>query len=310
VPKVVEINVSGDDRERALAELRNLPGVLGLRVQPGISTQPPGDVITVQITNSNLPELMRTLDGWGLGSSTELSATISEPSALVSPQATGAAFSDTSESTWEEMGLFIAREGNMTPNALALMAIAGVIAAVGITTNALHYVIGAMVIAPGFAPITRISLGLVGGGIRWQRGVKDTLAGYGVLALAGFVTALVLAALGRNPPQGVDSYLPSGALYSYWTDISAPSVLVTLVASLAGGILTATRRSVLTAGLMIALALIPAATLVGMSLATGQFAAAGTAALRWLIDVGIVFAGTGAIFWLKQQSVHRRRSCC
>jgi len=39
-----------------------------------------------------------------------------------------------------------------------------------------------------------------------------------------------------------------GDLVSYWTGITVPSLLVTLVAGVAGGVLVATNRAVLTAG--------------------------------------------------------------
>ncbi|MBM3492617.1 MAG: hypothetical protein FJX68_19690 [Alphaproteobacteria bacterium] len=48
------------------------------------------------------------------------------------------------------MELVIGKNSNMTGNALLVMLAAGVLAAIGIATNALHIVIGAMLIAPGY----------------------------------------------------------------------------------------------------------------------------------------------------------------
>jgi hypothetical protein len=46
------------------------------------------------------------------------------------------------------MELVVAKNSNMTVDALAIMMISGVLAAIGIATNALHLVIGAMLGPP------------------------------------------------------------------------------------------------------------------------------------------------------------------
>src|SRR5690606_12749644 len=89
------------------------------------------------------------------------SLTTTEPVSTFTPGSIPAIVRDTSESTWEEMELLIGKESNMTINALLLMGISGILAALGLATKAVHFVIGAMAIAPGFEPIVRISLGTV-----------------------------------------------------------------------------------------------------------------------------------------------------
>lgn len=100
---------------------------------------------------------------------------------------------------------------------------AGIIAAVGISTNALHLVVGAMVIAPGFETVVRIPLGIITDNVAWKRGVTDTLKGYGALLVASALTMLLLQVLGFDTLKGKASYLAEGALVSYWTTISATS---------------------------------------------------------------------------------------
>ena len=53
-------------------------------------------------------------------------------------------------------------------------------------------------------------------------------------------------------------------------------------------------------GVMIALALIPSASLVGMALVSGEFGLAGQAWMRWLVDVGCVVLGSAAVFGAKR----------
>ncbi len=94
------------------------------------------------------------------------------------------------------------------------MAVAGAIAAAGIATNALHLVIGAMVIAPGFEPLLKISLGIAAAGTGWKRGARQTGAAYGVLVVGALVAAPTLRATGITLPADEGAYLGEGAARS------------------------------------------------------------------------------------------------
>jgi uncharacterized membrane protein len=205
------------------------------------------------------------------------------------------------------METVIAKESNMTVNALIVMAISGVLAAIGLSTNALHLVIAAMVIAPGFEPISRIALGAVSGSRAWQRGLSHTIQGYATLFIGAAATTLVLRALGKAPLEGEASYLSEGVLISYWTSITVSSLIVTAAASIAGAVLIVANRSVLTAGVMIALALVPAATITSMALVMGDLGLSGQGLLRWVIEVGFVAIFSLLVFAWKHARVQRRK---
>lgn len=107
------------------------------------------------------------------------------------------------ETIWEEMAFLLRQESNVQFNYVALMAAAGAVAAIGIWTSALHIVIGAMVIAPGFHPILRIPFGLIAGPRATAiGGVKSIGAGYLVMGLAGAATVLAARALQPGAPLG------------------------------------------------------------------------------------------------------------
>lgn len=59
--------------------------------------------------------------------------------------------------TWEELELSIGEDSTMTLDRTIVMFSAGI----GLLTGALHVVIGAMVIAPGFQPFARFVLGVI-----------------------------------------------------------------------------------------------------------------------------------------------------
>lgn len=306
MPKIMQITLPSSEADAFVSDIKSFKGLISLSQQQNASILPQGDIISLEITNNHLHDFMRFLDGRGMLQRENVSITTTQPLSLLSKENSKAIRHDTSEATWEEMLGSISRESNITTNAFVIMFIAGVVATVGIATNALHLVIGAMVIAPGFEPILRISLGAVNQHQDWQRGVTDTLKAYFAVVLAAVLTTLFLKTIGESPLGGKSSYLPAGVLVSYWTSITATSLLVTATASIAGALVIVTSRSVLTAGVMIALALVPTATIVGMGLATGDFATAQDAFMRWLVEIASVAIFSAATFYFKKASTYKR----
>lgn len=306
MPRRVEISVEAGLTEPLVERISGLDGLIGLRVQPGISRKPAGDVVTVEVTNRGLPALMRLLAEAGVGSTPAGSFSTSMPSSVVSSTSAEEIATDVSESPWEEIEGVIATNSNMSTNAMGVMAIAGVLATVGIATNALHVVLAAMLIAPGFQPIVRIALGMVAKGDAWRRGLKHTAQGYLALAGGAAAAALFLRAIGTSPLGSEASYLPAGVLISYWTTLTLPALLVTAVGGIAGALLVAADRAVLTAGVMVALALVPGAAIAALAAVSGEFTLAGKGALRWGIEAAVVLLASLAVLGWKQRSVHRR----
>jgi uncharacterized membrane protein len=308
MPRRLEISVDAESTQRLVQRISAAAGLIGLQVQRGSSRIPPGDVIIVDVTNRGLHALVRLLADEGLGQTGSGSWSTSEPVSMVSSTSVDEIVRDSSEATWEEMDAVIAKNSNMTLNAALVMAIAGVIATIGIATNALHIVLGAMLIAPGFQPIVRIALGAIAGSRTWWLGLKHLLQGYAALAAGAMAAALLLQAMGKSALGSEASYLPAGVLISYWTSITAPGLVVTAMAGVAGAILIATDRAVLTAGVMVALALVPGAAIAGLATASGDLGVAASGALRWLLEVVIVLGASAVVLSWKKVSVHRRTS--
>jgi uncharacterized membrane protein len=195
----------------------------------------------------------------------------------------------------------------MTVNGLAVMSLSGVLAAIGLSNNALHLVIGAMVIAPGFEPLTRISLGAMAGSRSVvRRGLAQTFAGYLALMLGAALAILLMRLLGKWPPGTESSYLPPMQLLPYWSSIEGSSIIVSVAASIGGAVLIAANRAVLTAGVMIALALIPSAAMIGMAAASLDVAMGLKGLLRWAIEVALVLGLSAVVFAWKRHRTHRR----
>jgi uncharacterized membrane protein len=186
-------------------------------------------------------------------------------------------------------------------NILLLMLLSGAIAAVGLATDSLHLVIGAMVVAPGFEPFLRLPFALMVGPRRSLRAGATALGGgYALLALGAAVTYLLLDALGQAKP------LDESFLVAYWTSITASSVVVAVAAGLAGVITVTANRSVFTAGVMIALALVPSMALTGIGLVSGEGRIALDGFLHWLIDGAIVVVTGALVIGAKHTLLHDR----
>ncbi len=303
MPRSIELSVSPDKTAALLDRVAGLDGVVGIALQRGASLRPAGDVLTIRATNDGCRSVFRVLSE--LDILAEGSVVTSEPYCLVSSQGQGSLEHESNEAGWEEMASMLRRETNPSNNFMLLMFLAGGIAAGGLWTNTLHLVIGAMTIAPGFEPLLRMPFGLItgmGGIVRY--GATGTVIGYGLLALGGAIALLVLRAVDAGGPADLEA----NSWVRYWTSVSPTGVVVALLAGAAGAAVVSIYRSVLSVGVMIALALIPTMSLTGMALAEGDLPLAGAAAVRWLVDVICVLGASTAVLAAKQAFIHRRAS--
>lgn len=305
MPKRIAIAIPGDRSERLVEEFRRLPGLFSMSVQHNASIHPPGDVVELVVSNEALFTLLRSPLLRELGRDEGVTITTGEVSSVVAPAWLKLVSRGRTEASWEEIETALAKESNMTPNGMLVMAFAGILAVIGITTNALHIVIAAMIIAPGFEPLSRIALGMVNRNGLWRNGLRDTGFGYAALVVGAGLAAVALAAAGYDPIATEPSYLPR-VLLSYWTRPDPPSILGSVIAGLGGGLVIAMNRSILTAGVMVALALIPSAAIIGMALPFGQFDLAAKALLRWTTDAVLVLVTAWLVFRWKRASMQKR----
>lgn len=305
--RTVNLTLPPDKLEKILPKIKEIEGFIALRIEKDVAVDPPGTIASFEITNDSASRLMLLLKNEGLLGQEDLYITMARPVSVLYKPAAAKVKGEGSESTWEEVQTDINETSNMKLNGLGNMFLSGLIAALGISTNAIHVVIGAMVIAPGFEPISRISLGLVTDSTDWSEGLKDTLKGYLLLIIGAMCGALLISWFGKEIFPTSSSYLSAGSLVKYWTSITSNSIAVSVAAALAGGLIMMTNKGVLTAGVMIALALIPTASLMGMAIAEGDMNILLQSSTRFGIDVLIVFFFTALVFLWKRFMKHHRK---
>lgn len=308
MPRMIAVSLPSDDSDELCRRLQSLDGTLSLRLHRAVSIKPPGDVVEAEVLDRRLDQVMRLIDDAGLGERTSVSVTTSSPTSVVSAGQMPAVVRDVSTSTWEEIELTLGRESTMTSLKVVVMGLVGAVAAAGVLTGALHIVIGAMVIAPAFEPLVRIALGLAQRRRSWRDGIIDSARCYGALLLGAAVTSAVLAAAGTSLPAGGGTYLPAQPLVTYWTTTTLASVISSVAAALAGVLLIIARRAVPAAGVMIALSLVPALTMVAVSAVAGDLELLAGAALRWAVDVVAVVGVSVIVLRLRRRTGRSRQT--
>lgn len=303
MPRTIEVAISSDKTEELINKLGGLNGVVGLALQRGSSIEPPGDILTINATNDATRTVLsiladqNVLDGGSI--------LTSELRSLINRKYQNGIDRESNETIWDEMAFLLRRETNLSVNYLLLMALSGSIAAVGLWTNTLHIVIGAMVIAPGFEPLIRLPFDWIGGpGVLASRGLISTISGYLILAVGAALTLMLLQVVDSS--ASID--LTARSWVQYWSTVTWNGLILAILAGAAGAVTVSAQRSVLSAGVMIALALIPSMTIAGMALAVGDITLIGKGLMRWIVDVGAVIVSSTAVLGTKHVLVHRRRA--
>jgi hypothetical protein len=306
VHHTIELGVPATATDELLGTLNGLDGVLSLSVERGASIKPPGDMITVHALNRTVDDVLATARR----------AEEHGPSAVVtsgidSMVVTGAQRSiedDADESPWEEFERTLRHHGRVSVNYVVLMALGGAIAVAGLLSPPVPQALAlaaSAVLAPAFEPVAKLAVALVRrSGYAVGRSIVALLVGYVTLAAAGGVTFLVLRALGlasaktAATSEGVHMVL----------DPTAADWLVGAGGALAGLVIITSYRQAVLAGALIALALVPAAALLGAGLAGGDMTLALGGLKRTVADMALVVVLGGAVIVVKDRFLHRGRT--
>ncbi|SMB99003.1 hypothetical protein SAMN00120144_3660 [Hymenobacter roseosalivarius DSM 11622] len=304
--RTLEITVPPTATDTLRENLVALEEVIGLSVQRSASVKPVGDILIVHVLNRGADEVLRRVRA-AVPDDHALSIVTSEAASFIAPAEQETIEDDKDEAIWEEMESGLRHQGAITPNYLLLMALGGIICAIGLVSEpvpqAIAFVASA-IIAPGFDPMTKVPLGLVLG--RWPvvwRGFRSTFAGYAVLIAAAALTMLALVAAGET----TGSALAENPEVKHLAHPHLMELLIAAAGALAGVVMLAAFRRSFQAGPLIAMAFIPAATLIGAGLAVGRPELALEGLERFGADWGFI-VGLGIPFlWFKQRFVHRRK---
>jgi hypothetical protein len=183
--------VSAPDRTDVLLEaLASDPGVSSLVVLPGAAQRPGGDAVQFDVgpgsANSVFRQLKRFTGGHHEAVAVQyVDATLGE---APTPAAKHFVVQRDLPPVWELVEARIRSGAVYAPSFYILLAIAGLIGAVGILTNSQILIVGAMVVGPEYNAIISVALGID------QRARRPVLRGLLAL-LVGFAAAMIVTLL-------------------------------------------------------------------------------------------------------------------
>jgi uncharacterized hydrophobic protein (TIGR00271 family) len=304
----LRIVVPSHQSGHAMDLLEATPSVANLIFLERAARRPEGDVILCDVAREDVSVVvsdLKELDIHEEGSiALENIDSLVAESAVVAEKAAQGLPSDAV--VWEEVESRTSENTELSASFLAFMTLAMLIAAVGILTDQLILIIGAMVVGPEFGPIAGLSVAAV------QR--RRDVARRSFIALAvGFpigITAAFLLTLGLDAADLIpEDFAQEG--HPFTDFISNPDEFSFIVAFLAGlaGVLSLTNtKSGALVGVLISVTTIPAAANIGVAAALGDSEEWAGAMEQLALNLFAIFlACVGTLYVQRRLYVRRRR---
>jgi uncharacterized hydrophobic protein (TIGR00271 family) len=288
--------------------LEESPSVVSIVRFPDAARRPRGDLIICDVAQEDASVVLAALRELGL----EREGTIAIESIESSPsdaarRAVAAARGSPADAVvWEEVEQRTSESAELSASFLAFMVLATMIAAAGILTDSQILIIGAMVVGPEFGPLAGVCVAVVQRRLGLARRSLVALSvGFPLAIAAAFVGTLLLRAADRAPDA------LSAASHPATLFISTPntySVIVALLAGIAGVLSLTTAKSGALIGVLISVTTIPAAANVGVAAAYGDWNELGGALAQLLINITSIVAAGVATLMLQRAAFARRRA--
>ncbi|WP_084399954.1 TIGR00341 family protein [Henriciella aquimarina] len=188
----------------------------------------------------------------------------------------------------EELLDDVSRDAALTRDFLILSALSTIVAAIGLNSDGVAAVIGAMVIAPLLGPILGFSLGAgLGNYPLIQESTRTLAAGIGVALAVAFLLSFFL-------PLNTDSH----ELMSR-TEVRLDGVALALAAGGAAALSMAQGKAAVLVGVMVAAALLPPGAALGLFLGAQEWGFALRAGLLLTLNIACLILSALIVFRLK-----------
>lgn len=305
----LRIVVPSYQSEHVLNLLAGLPSCTNLIFLERAGRQPEGDAILcdvgrayVSVVISDLRELKVDVEG-----SIALEEITSEISADPDDEAAAERRRDRGGVVWEQVDERTSEETELSATFLAFMALACLIASVGILLDSPILIVGAMIVGPEFGPLAGFCVALV------QR--RREVARRSFLALAvgfplGITAAFVFTLLVRATDLTPDGFVvESHPLTDFISHPDAFSFIVAVFAGTAGVLSLTSTKSGALIGVLVSVTTIPAAANIGLAAAFGEWSEWRGAMLQLAVNLSaIVLAALATLYVQRLLYVRRRRA--
>jgi uncharacterized hydrophobic protein (TIGR00271 family) len=282
------------------------PGVTNLWHLRGAASKPVGDLISCDVAKedaSTVLEGLRLLDLSERGSiaAEYIDAAISQGALDAELAAAG---NPADAVVWEEVEGRVAESASLSKSFLILMVLATMIAAIGVITDSIVLVIGAMVVGPEYGPLAGLCVAVVEGRINLaMKSLRALLIGFPLGIVAAALLTAVLLAFGIAPEALVPE---EHELTLFITDPNWYTVIVSVLAGIVGMLALAGAKSGVLTGVLISVTTIPAAANVGVAAVYGDWDAVAGATLQLVINLlAIVLSGIAVLWVIKRGRLRR-----
>jgi uncharacterized hydrophobic protein (TIGR00271 family) len=298
--------VSASNRtDQLLQALGSVPNIVNLVVLRSAAVEPSGDVLMVDVPNESVNQVVDLLRARGVDRSGSI--TIERAGTVISDAASSAEASAPGSSSeavvWAEVRARARTDSELTVSFVVMLVLATLIAAVGILTDSVVLIIGAMVIGPEYGPLVALAFAVFERNRDTARRAGGTLlAGLVVAIPIAFVFALTVRVLGATPTLYADGVLP---LTSFISHPDGWSVVVATLAAFAGTLSLIQVRSSALVGVFISVTTIPAAANVAVAAAHGRWDEAGGSLAQLGLNM-LVIVVVGALTFAIEHSVGQR----
>jgi uncharacterized hydrophobic protein (TIGR00271 family) len=297
----------GDLTEHLVDVLLADSGVSNVVVLAGSARRPDGDAVQFDVLARSADSVLRQLETFAddrRGSIT-VDSVDAAIGGLATPPPRHRLVQRDLAPVWDVVEAKIRSDAIYAPSFYILLAIAGLIGAVGILTNSQILIVGAMVVGPEYNAIMGIALGI---DKRTRppvvRGALALLAGFTAAIILTLIFGLVIRWSGHTPRAYLLGVRPVSSL------IDNPNLFSLIVAVLAGivGVVSLTEaRAAALIGVFISVTTIPAAADIGLSIAYTTWAEARGSAFQLLLNVAVLIA-IGAAGLRLQRVIWRLRT--
>jgi uncharacterized hydrophobic protein (TIGR00271 family) len=294
--------------ESALDLLAHTPSVTNLIYLERAARSPQGDVILCDVAREDASVIVSDLRGLNIDHEGSIAIeTIDSQVSDAAVAAEKAARGLPSDAVvWEEVEARTSEQVELSASFLMFMALAMLIAMVGILTDQLILIIGAMIVGPEFGPIAGLCVAAVEKRRDLMRRSLAALAiGFPLGITVTFSATLLLDATGLIPNEFSQEEHPFTAF------ISSPdrwSFIVAYLAGTAGMLSLTSAKSGALIGVLISVTTIPAASNIGLSAALGDWEEWLGAMEQLSLNLfAILLAGIGTLFVQRRLYVRRRR---
>ncbi|MGH3824947.1 MAG: DUF389 domain-containing protein [Pseudonocardiaceae bacterium] len=287
----LRITCAAEITDAVLDTLRNDPGAVHLTVHRGAAVDPPGDLVQADVVREAADEVLAQLRALGvdhlggitLGSLDTVLSDAADAAAVAAP-------GDPADAVvWDELIARTGGDSQLTLTYLAFLTLACLIAVVGVVTDSVITVVGAMVVGPEFAPLAALAVGLV---LRRGDLIRRAALALGV----GFPIAMIIAAAGALLGEWI-GLIDMGVIGSLEQvdliyQVGWFSLILALLAGAAGMLSLTSARSAVLIGVFISVTTVPAAAFAVVATTTGAWRMAAESTLQLLVNlVGITLAG-------------------